>query len=168
MGYFTKELFHKLKSQGFREFLANLSGIDNLIADPRFHGSGLHFTGPGGNLNVHADFNRYNTGVLSLDRRVNTFIFLNEEPWPDSYGGHLELWSRDMAHCSQRFLPKFGRFVVFSSTDFSYHGHPVPLAAPRGRGRRSMALYYYTDPAVKERPKEECLHHDCSGESHLT
>ena len=47
--------------------------------------------------------------------------------------------------------------MVFSSTDFSYHGHPQPLAAPADRARRSLALYYYT----VGRPSEECLSGDC-------
>ena len=152
-----------------------------IIPDPFFRGSGLHYTASGGNLNIHADFNRYSVkrlkgwkalkflrnsdGAWNLDRRVNTFIFLNED-WNSSYGGHLELWSKDMTSCHQRILPAFGRFVVFSSTDFSYHGHPNPLATPRGIGRRSMALYYYTNPYHKERPKEECLNEDCSGQGH--
>ena len=98
-----------------------------------------------------------------LDRRVNSFIFLNPD-WPESYGGHLELWSRDMRSCTQRILPSMGRFVVFSSTDFSYHGHPQPLACPKARARRSMALYYYTNG----RPSDECLKQDCSGKGHTT
>lgn len=92
----------------------------------------------------------------ALDRRVNTFIYMNHD-WPEEYGGHLELWGRDMASCYQRVLPKFGRFVVFSSTDFSYHGHPKPLSAPPGRVRRSLALYYYTNG----RPKNECVNDFC-------
>mmetsp|Transcript_47168 Transcript_47168/g.93855 ORF Transcript_47168/g.93855 Transcript_47168/m.93855 type:complete len:359 (-) Transcript_47168:98-1174(-) len=172
MGRITQAAFKKLKSPGFLRFLSSLTGINNLIADPHFFGSGLHHTPPGGSLDVHADFNRRNfgnhTGQWQLERRVNMFLFLNEDPWPESYGGHLQMWSKDMTHCSQRILPKFGRFVVFSSTDFSYHGHPDPLTAPAGRGRRSMALYFYTDPAVKRRSKEECLNHDCTGSEHST
>jgi hypothetical protein len=41
--------------------------------------------------------------------------------------------------------------VVFSTTDFSYHGHPEPLACPPGMTRKSLALYYYSNG----RPAEE-------------
>ena len=114
----------------------------------------------GGFLNVHADFNKY--GQYNIDRRVNTFVYMNED-WSEEYGGHLELWSMDMKSCHQKILPTFGRFVVFSSTDFSYHGHPQPLAAPSDRSRRSLALYYYTNG----RPAGECKDGNCSG-SHST
>jgi len=158
MGLYTRILFGALKSSNFIAFLERLSGITSLIPDPHYRGSGLHFTSsPHGKLDVHADFNRYKP--YQLDRRVNAFIFLNPD-WPDDYGGHLELWSSDMRSCGQRILPVLGRFVVFSSTDFSYHGHPAPLTAPAGRARRSMALYYYTNG----RPATECLEGDCLGQ----
>jgi hypothetical protein len=116
MGLYTRILFSFLKSSAFIAFLEGITGIRNIIPDPHFRGSGLHFTAPGGNLNIHADFNRYEN--YKLDRRVNLFIYLNND-WPDEYGGHLDLWSRDMKTCYERIAPKLGRLVVFSSTDFS-------------------------------------------------
>jgi hypothetical protein len=50
-----------------------------------------------------------------------------------------------MAHCEARILPVFNRTVVFNTTDFSYHGHPSPLACPEGRSRKSVSFYYYTN-----------------------
>jgi Rps23 Pro-64 3,4-dihydroxylase Tpa1-like proline 4-hydroxylase len=161
MGLHTRILFSVMKSSNFVKFLEEVTGISDIIPDPHFRGSGLHFTASGGNLDVHADFNKYQK--FNLDRRVNAFIYLNPD-WPEEYGGHLELWSRDMKSCQQRILPTLGRFVVFSSTDFSYHGHPQPLPAPKGRARRSIALYYYTNG----RPQEECVKNDCNGNVHTT
>lgn len=161
MGVHTKILFSAMKSSNFIHFLEELTGIEQIIPDPHYRGSGLHIIGPGGNLDIHADFNKYHD--YKLDRRVNSFIFLNPE-WPEDYGGHLELWSRDMESCHQRILPTLGRFVVFSSTDFTYHGHPQPLACPEDRARRSMALHYYTNG----RPSDECLNGDCTGRGHST
>eukprot|EP00581_Thalassiosira_minuscula_P017396 CAMPEP_0183731986 /NCGR_PEP_ID=MMETSP0737-20130205/37077_1 /TAXON_ID=385413 /ORGANISM="Thalassiosira miniscula, Strain CCMP1093" /LENGTH=367 /DNA_ID=CAMNT_0025964859 /DNA_START=247 /DNA_END=1347 /DNA_ORIENTATION=- len=161
MGMHTRILFSFLKSSMFTTFLEELTGIGSILADPHFLGSGLHFTASGGRLDIHADFNKLS--AYGLDRRVNLFIYLNKD-WPDEYGGHLDLWSRDMKTCYERIAPKLGRFVVFSSTDFSYHGHPEPIAAPQGRARRSMALYYYTNG----RPDDECLNNDCTGKTHST
>ncbi len=50
-----------------------------------------------------------------------------------------------MTACQERILPIANRCVIFSTTDFSLHGHPDPLACPPGRTRRSLALYYYTN-----------------------
>mmetsp|Transcript_12910 Transcript_12910/g.19753 ORF Transcript_12910/g.19753 Transcript_12910/m.19753 type:complete len:339 (-) Transcript_12910:592-1608(-) len=161
MGHYTRILIGYLKSATFTTFLQRLTGISGIIPDPEYAGSGLHITSAKGHLNIHADFNWNNN--LKLDRRVNTFIYLNPD-WKDEYGGHLELWNRNMTRCQQRILPIMGRFVVFSSTDFSYHGHPQPLTPPEGRARRSIALYYYTNG----RPEEECLNNTCDDKSHGT
>ena len=95
--------------------------------------------------------------------RINAFVYLNPG-WLDEYGGHLELWSTDMKSCYQKIAPTMGRLVVFSSTDFSYHGHPEAMTAPKGRARRAVSAYYYTNG----RPTSECLDGDCSGKSHGT
>jgi len=161
MGLYARVFFGFLKSSTWVKFLEQLSGIPNIIPDPHYHGSGLHITASGGSLDIHADFNRHKK--YQLDRRINTFVYLNDD-WPDSYGGHLELWGRDMKSCYQKIVPAMGRLVVFSSTDFSYHGHPQPQTCPQNRFRRSIALYYYTNG----RPAEECLGGDCIGNNHST
>ena len=69
-----------------------------------------------------------------------------------------------MKSCYQKILPVMGRFVVFSSTDFTYHGHPQPQTSPKDRLRRSIALYYFTNG----RPAKECLDGDCAGNDHST
>jgi hypothetical protein len=48
MGFLTRMLFEKMKGSTFVTFLEQLSGIDGLIPDPHFRGSGIHVTAPGG------------------------------------------------------------------------------------------------------------------------
>ena len=144
----TRHLLAELDGQVFVEFLETLTGIDGLIPDPHHVGGGLHQILPGGFLKVHADFNRHPR--LRLDRRLNALVYLNRD-WPDSYGGHLELWDAAMTGCARRVLPVFNRMVIFATTDFANHGHPDPLGCPPGRARRSLALYYYSNG----RPREE-------------
>ena len=149
MGPATRMVFAALKSSVFLRFLERLTGVAHLVPDPGFDGSGLHVTGDRGFLTVHADFNHL--PAFDLDRRVNCFVYLNKD-WLDSWGGHLELWDRNLTHCRQRIAPHFGRFVAFTTNDLSWHGHPAPMALPPGRSRRSLALYYYTNG----RPVDEC------------
>jgi hypothetical protein len=129
-------------------FLEELTGISGLLPDTGFGGGGLHQIVRGGFLKIHADFNWHPR--LKLDRRLNMLIYLNKD-WREEYGGHLELWSRDLKHLERSILPIFNRTVVFATTDFSYHGHPRPLSCPEGRTRKSVSLYYYSDG----RPEEE-------------
>jgi hypothetical protein len=151
----TLAFVHFLNSQPFLEFLSHLTGIPNLIPDPYFEGGGFHQIKPGGYLKIHADFNKHR--LTGLDRRLNVLVYLNEN-WEEGYGGHFELWDRDMKTCVKKVLPVFNRMAMFSTTDFSYHGHPDPLNCPPDRSRRSLALYYYTNgrPAEEvEQGKEE-------------
>ena len=139
----TKKLVHFLNSQPFLEFLQKITGIEEtLIPDPYFEGGGFHEIKPGGFLKVHVDFHK--NKKLQLSRRVNFLIYLNKD-WEEEYGGHLELWEKDMSQCVYKILPKFNRAAMFSTTGDSWHGHPDPLNCPEGKSRKSLALYYYTN-----------------------
>lgn len=142
-GEMTKLLAHFLNSQPVLEFLQELTGIDEmLIPDPYFDGGGYHEIKPGGLLKIHADFNK--NRFTKLDRRINLLVYLNKD-WDESYGGHFELWDKDMTTSFKKILPTFNTVAIFSTTDFSYHGHPNPLTCPPDRSRRSLALYYYSN-----------------------
>ena len=41
--------------------------------------------------------------------------------------------------------PVGNRVLLFTTGEFSYHGHPEPLRVPDDLARQSMALYYFTD-----------------------
>ncbi len=148
MGDTTRHILSQFNAATFVNFLEKLTGIQGLIPDPHFRGGGLHQIIPGGYLGIHADFNRYKR--LNLYRRINAIVYLNKD-WKEAYGGHLELWSKDMSHAVHKIAPLFNRCVIFNTSDFAYHGHPDPLKCPEGMSRKSMALYYYTsDHSGKE------------------
>jgi hypothetical protein len=143
----TSRLVNFLNSGPILSYMEQLTGIDNLIADPSYFGGGLHWIENGGFLEVHADFNHLKK--YNLERRINLLLYLNEN-WKDEYNGQLELWDRKTMTKAKSVAPIFNRCVVFSTTKESLHGHPAPLATPPGIARRSLALYYYTntwDPA---------------------
>ena len=137
-----RNLLWEMNSGSFLSFLEQLTGIGNLLPDPSLRGGGLHQVLPGGMLGVHADFTRH--PVYQLDRRLNILLYLNKN-WQDEYGGHLELWDREISHCVKRIRPNFGRCVIFNTDATSFHGHPEALTCPEGMTRKSIALYYYTN-----------------------
>ncbi len=142
IGLFTWLLLSQFNSAPFLVFLEALTGIEGLIPDPHFASGGLHQIPRGGKLGIHADGNFH--FKFRLDRRVNVLIYLNRG-WTDDYGGHLELWDSAMFHCVKKILPVYNRTVIFSITDWAYHGHPEPLTCPEGMTRKSLALYYFTN-----------------------
>jgi Rps23 Pro-64 3,4-dihydroxylase Tpa1-like proline 4-hydroxylase len=143
-----RDVLYFLNSRPMLQFLEALTGIEGIVPDPYFAGGGLHQIKPGGKLGVHADFNLHTK--LKLDRRINVLIYLNKD-WKEEYGGHFELCNRDMTAAEQKILPLFNRCAIFSTTSWSFHGHPTPLTCPPDRTRKSIATYYYSNG----RPEEE-------------
>ena len=141
-------LLNFLNSKEVLNYLEELTGIPDLIADPELYGGGVHRILSGGKLSVHADYNFH--PLTKLHRRVNLLLYINKD-WKEEWGGDLQLWNKDMSMCVKKILPIFNRAVIFNITSDAYHGHPGPLKSPEGIDRLSFALYYFT----KERPVEE-------------
>jgi len=149
-----KTFFNFLNSETFLNFLQILTSInEKLIADKKLNGGGLHEIKTGGLLKVHTDFSKHPAN--NFDRRVNVLIYLNKD-WKKEYKGCLELWDKEMKECRQKILPSFNKMVIFSTTDFSNHGHPDPIDCPSDISRKSIALYYFSEG----RPKEEIFDED--------
>ncbi len=143
---FIQTLIKELNSPAFVAKVSQLTGIENLIADPDLEGGGLHQSSRGGFLNIHADFTVH-PHKRNWRRRVNLLIYFNEN-WEETYNGHLELWSRDMSKCEQKIAPLFNRCVIFNTDEDSYHGLPEPIQCPENQTRKSLALYYFTEEKV--------------------
>lgn len=142
-----RDVLFFLNSRPMLQFLEVLTGIQAVLPDPYFVGGGLHQIKPGGLLEVHADFSYQER--IRMDRRINVLVYLNKD-WHEEYGGHFELWNKDVTQAEQKILPLFNRCAIFSTTSTSYHGHPNPLMCPPERTRKSMATYYYTNGRPEE------------------
>jgi Rps23 Pro-64 3,4-dihydroxylase Tpa1-like proline 4-hydroxylase len=145
-----RDVLYFLNTRPMLKFLETLTGIQSVLPDPNYAGGGLHQIRPGGLLEVHADFS-YHKG-LRLDRRINVLIYLNKD-WKEEYGGHFELWDREVKRAEKKILPIFNRCAIFSTTSVSFHGHPEPLACPPDRNRKSIATYYYSNGRPEEDPE---------------
>lgn len=140
--------FSYVNSNEFLYWLSKLTGIENLKSDKNLNGGGLHLIKKGGKLDVHEDFNVHKE--LMMLRKLNLILYLND-PWEEEWGGHLELWNKDMTKLCQRIFPKFNRAVLFRTDTDSNHGHPHPLNCPENNYRISLATYYYTEhPQIHE------------------
>jgi Rps23 Pro-64 3,4-dihydroxylase Tpa1-like proline 4-hydroxylase len=128
--------------QPFLDLLEKITGITGLMGDASYEGGGFHQTGRGGRLGVHVDFRVHKR--LNLKRELNAIIYLNDMDWDESWGGGLEIWSRDGKKMAHKIIPKFNTCVIFKTDDSSFHGHPNPLQCPENKFRKSLALYYYT------------------------
>jgi 2OG-Fe(II) oxygenase superfamily len=136
-----RQMLREMNSRQFLLFVETLTGIDNLLPDPYFIGGGVHLSGPGDFLKVHADFNWHHK--LQAHRRVNALLYLSET-WDESWGGAIEFWDREMSGMVDQAFPRFNRLVVFSTSEHSNHGQRVPNSCPPGVTRKVLNLYYYS------------------------
>lgn len=143
-----------LKSKVFVHWLESVTGIDNLIFDPRYEGAGIHSNFDGQSLDLHIDFNRHHgTGH---HRRLNLIVYLCEH-WDPAWGGCLELhedaWDRSGKSVSVSYPPFKNHAVLFETNEHSWHGFKEISLPPSKRhlSRKSLTVYYYS----RSRPKEE-------------
>ena len=137
------KLISFLNSDIFLNYLNSITDIEEtLISDPYLSGAGYHEVKSGGVLKVHVDFNKHPT--MNLDRRLNLLLYLNKD-WEDDWGGCLELYDKNNLNLPLVSVkPDFNTCVIFSTTSFTYHGHPDALNCPEDKSRKSIALYYFS------------------------
>lgn len=137
------EIFGILQSDEFVNLISHITGIDNLESDPHLHGAGIHFYPPNGKLDVHLDYSIH--PISGRERRVNLIIYLNND-WREEYNGDLQLWNVDFTEPVKRYYPKYNTAILFKTNDISYHGLPTPIKCPDDLGRKSLAIYYVSEP----------------------
>ena len=156
----TYKTFCFLNSCEFLNTLREKTGIQKLYPDIGLHGGGWHIHGRGGKLNIHLDYSIHPKS--GLQRKLNLIVYLTEG-WDSEWGGGLELWS----HNPDKKLPLrrektihnvFNRAILFDTTQNSWHGLPQPLSCPEGVYRKSLAVYYMTDPPDKVDPRQRALY----------
>jgi Rps23 Pro-64 3,4-dihydroxylase Tpa1-like proline 4-hydroxylase len=155
------EFFSYVNSNEFLSLLEKLTKVENLKSDSSLHGGGLHLIKRGGKLDVHEDFNIHKE--LGMLRKLNLILYLND-PWKEEWGGHLEIWNKDMTELCRKILPKFNRAVIFRTDMNSSHGHPHPLECPDDKYRISLATYYYVEhPEIESIPYKSTVYKKLPG-----
>lgn len=144
-----QDIFRALQDPDFVKLMAALTGIPELEVDPHVHGGGLHFHPAGGKLDMHLDYSIH--PITGKERRVNIILYLNKD-WDPAWGGALDLYASDAsgrmtgAGPAARVTPRFNTAAIFRTSDSSWHGLPDPITCPPHEGRRSLAIYYVSEP----------------------
>ncbi len=148
-----QRLYDTLASQQFLEFASRLSGIPDLLLDPKMFGGGTHENLHGQELDAHVDFN-YDES-RQLHRRLNMIVYLNKG-WQSEWGGAIQIHSNPRTPSEDQirgFDPIFNRCVMFETNEYSWHGFPK-IQLPEDKrhlSRKSISIYLYT----KTRPAAE-------------
>lgn len=149
----------ELTGAGFADQLRGWFGAPNLSPDAGLHGAGLHIHGAGGKLNPHLDYSLHpKTG---LQRKLNLLIYLNSN-WRAEWGGSLGLYEQRRDACApgrlaKKIAPLFNRAVIFDTTQDSWHGLCEPVMCPEREYRKSLAVYYMTEPEANADRRSKAL-----------
>lgn len=153
----TYTIFNYLNSKPFLKILTEISNINPLYADNGLNGGGWHMLTNGGKLNPHLDYSMH--PKMPYQRKINLIVYLNKN-WKDDWGGELGLWSskdngKTPNKIEKRIVPKFNRAIFFDTTMNSWHGLYNIVNTPKNEYRKSIAIYYLTNPpqGVDERAK---------------
>jgi hypothetical protein len=148
-----QDLYRLISAKPFLDLVSRLSGIPDLVLDPKMYGGGTHDNQHGQELDPHVDFN-YDE-AQKLHRRLNLIVYLNKQ-WRSEWGGALEIHSDPRDPAANRvtsYDPLFNRCVLFETNERSWHGFPridIPVDK-RHLSRKSISIYLYT----KDRPANE-------------
>ena len=97
--------------------IAELLGIDSLIADASLYAGGFSMMAQGDFLNPHID--NSHDGEQKLYRVLNLLYYITPE-WEESYGGNLELWEPGLRNRNQ-IHAKYNRLVIMETHTASWH-----------------------------------------------
>jgi hypothetical protein len=148
-----ERLYAVIGSPEFLTLMSEITGIPDLLLDPKMYGGGTHENLHGQSLDAHVDFN-YDE-AQKLHRRLNVIVYLNKG-WRPEWGGALEVHSNPRRPKESRvksYNCEFNRAVIFETSERSWHGFPE-ISLPeseRHRSRKSISIYLYT----KDRPADE-------------
>jgi len=137
-----KNLFTFLNTSEFILLIRKITNINNLENDPLLHGAGLHYYPNNGKLDLHLDYSLH--PVLNKERRINLIIYLNKY-FEESWGGQLQLSSSDIRYC-KKITPLFNSAILFQTSDISIHGVPDVINCPKDQGRKSINIFYLSEP----------------------
>jgi len=137
----VKKVFNVLCSIKFINWLESFTNEKELVADNNLTASGISSVGRGGFLKIHCDPN-WNP-KMKLYLRIIIIVYLNKD-WKDEWGGHLELWNKEMNTCVKKIKPNINNMFIFSNNGKNFHGHPDPLNIPENERRNNLIMYYYS------------------------
>lgn len=131
-----EEVVFAFQEQAVIDAVATITGIDDLLGDPRLYAGGISAMTRGQFLNPHID-NSHREDRDSY--RVLNLLYYTTPAWDDADGGHLQVWDRGMRGPERTLPSRFNRLVVMATSTRSWHGVSEVIAD----GPRTCVSNYY-------------------------
>ena len=98
--------------------LGEISGISDLLPDPRLYAGGVSAMVRGSFLNPHLD--NSHDGAQKHYRALNSLYYVTPD-WREEYGGNLELWDDGPTGRPRTIHSRFNRLVLMETNRRSWH-----------------------------------------------
>ena len=84
-----------------------------------------------------------------IAKYIIDYVMVNQEERRKSVKGYKLHFGSSVNNVAQKCVAKYAPLInqaaIFTTSEKSFHGHPEPLESPADAGRKSLALYYYTE-----------------------
>ena len=118
--------------------VARITGIDELLGDPRLYAGGISAMTKGQFLNPHID-NSHREDRETY--RVLNLLYYATPGWNEGDGGHLQVWDQGMRAPERTLHSRFNRLVVMATSTHSWHAvNEVVADGPR----TCVSNYYFS------------------------
>jgi hypothetical protein len=139
-----KNAIDSLYTPEFIRTISSITGISELESDPHLNAGGLHAYPRNGLSGVHLDYTIHpKTGK---ERRVSIVVYLNKG-WSEEWGGNLNIWDDKLKTKTVLEHDLWNTAVIFKTNGTTYHGIPDPIKCPDGTFRKSIGIYYMSEPS---------------------
>lgn len=134
-----EEALFAFQEPGVIAAVAAITGIHDLIGDPRLYAGGISAMTTGQFLNPHID----NSHRENRDGyRVLNLLYYATPGWGPADGGHLQVWDDGVRGAPRTLNSTFNRLVVMATTTRSWHSVSEVVAT----GTRTCVSNYYFAP----------------------
>ncbi|MDQ6837743.1 MAG: 2OG-Fe(II) oxygenase [Actinomycetota bacterium] len=139
-----EEIVFAFQEQPVIDAVADITGIDGLLGDPRLYAGGISAMTRGQFLNPHID-NSHREDRETY--RVLNLLYYTTPSWAPGDGGHLQLWDQGMRAENRTLHSLFNRLVVMATSTGSWHAVNEVVA---DSVRTCVSNYYFSQRPVAD------------------
>ena len=156
-----QQLFEELESEKVVEELSRICGY-KLLLDPTRNFWGVHTYNNGDKLDIHVDAGLH--PVTKQKKQLTLGLYLSAN-WKAEYGCELEIWKGECAGLEMPKLvkkvtsiaPLYNRMILFTCTDYAWHGNPEPVQGPDDAKRIFITISYLSHNTEDENKRMKAL-----------
>jgi Rps23 Pro-64 3,4-dihydroxylase Tpa1-like proline 4-hydroxylase len=138
-----EELVFAFQDTRVIELFTAITGVSDLLPDPRLYAAGISKMVKGSFLNPHLD--NSHDGDRKRYRVLNSLFYATPD-WHEEKGGSLELWDEGPRGRPRRITSKFNRLVMMETNRASWHSVTKVVASG---DRTCVSNYFFREKSLE-------------------